>query len=159
MNRHKWFSFLLILVLCAVFVLPGTSLAQEPVKHGLGLIPAAPARPSLPPGLKTGTKLPPAIDNSGLGLPPVGDQGPQDSSVAWATTYYNKSFQEWQERGWDVSLGAHYFSPGMTYNMRTAFTPDPCTVDDGMRFPDALAILTKNGALPMSDFSYDPFDP
>ncbi|MBN1583753.1 MAG: hypothetical protein JXA89_23810, partial [Anaerolineae bacterium] len=159
MNRRKWFSCLLILVLCAALISPGPSLAQKPAKRGLGLIPASPGRSSLPSGLKTGDRLPPTVDNSVLEVLPVGDQGPQNSSVAWATTYYNKTFQEWQERGWDTSLGDHQFSPGMTYNMRTAFTPADCTVDDGMRFPDALAILTKNGALPLSAFGYDPFDP
>lgn len=171
MNGRKWLSFSLILVWCAVLVLPGaywwdpglflpaTAFAQEPNQYGLGLISTTTVHPSLPPGFKTGTKLPSAVDNSVAGLPPVGDQGSQNSSVAWATTYYNKSFQEWQEHSWDVSLAQHQFSPAMTYNMRTDYTPVPCATDQGMRFADALAILVKNGALPLSEFGYNPSDP
>lgn len=159
MRVNKWLSLLIVLVLSAVFGVPGMTQAQGPETHGLGLIPALETPPTLPRDLRVGGKLPPAVDNSALGLPPVGDQGVENSSVAWATTYYYKTFQEKQERGWDVLLPDHQFSPGMTYNMRTDYTPNPCTIDAGMRFPDALAILILDGALPLSQFPYDPADP
>jgi hypothetical protein len=160
-NKYRWLLLFLILAWSTALFAPDTAQAQGPQPRGMGLIPSSPAqyRPALPPGLKIGYKLPVVVDNAALGMPPVGDQGSQDSCVAWATTYYYKTFQEKQEQGWDVTVADHQFSPAMTYNMRTAFTPDPCTVDDGMRFPDALDILANQGALPLSAFPYDPIDP
>ncbi len=155
----RLFSIWLVLLWCASLTAPRLSRAAGSDGHKPGLIPASPQRfvSTLPPGLRTAGRLPPAVDNS-AGLPPVGDQGEQASDVAWATTYYYKTFQEGLERGWDVSLDTHQFSPGMTYNMRTDYTPDPCTVDGGMRLPDAFDILVHRGALPLSDFPYDPSD-
>ncbi len=152
-------SIWLVLLWCASLIAPHLSQAAGPERHALGLIPASPRRytPSLPPAFKARVKQPPAVDNS-AGLPPVGDQGAQNSCVAWATTYYYKTFQEALERGWDVGLDSHQFSPAMTYNMRTNYSPDPCTVDRGMRLPDAFDILIHQGALPLSDLPYDPTD-
>ena len=36
MKKYRVFSLILTLVLCLAFLVPGTSLAQEPVEHGLG---------------------------------------------------------------------------------------------------------------------------
>ena len=154
MNRRttQLLAILLVVTMSVMLYTPGVTRAQE-AEQGMGLIPSSPARyaPSLPPGLKVGAKVPAAVDLSS-GLPPVGDQGSQDSSVAWATTYYYKTFQEEQERAWGVSTADHQFSPAMTYNMRTEFTPDDCSIDEGMRFPDAMDILLYDGALPMATF-------
>jgi hypothetical protein len=159
MNRRttQLLAVLLVVTLSVALYTPGVTRAQEAVK-GMGLIPSSPARyaPALPPGLKVG-KVPAAVDLSS-GLPPVGDQGSQDSSVAWATTYYYKTFQEEQERAWGVGTADHQFSPAMTYNLRTRFTPNACSVDEGMRFPDAMDILLYDGALPLATFPYSDTD-
>jgi hypothetical protein len=160
MNRRttQLLAILLVVTMSVVLYAPSVTRAQE-AEQGMGLIPSSPARyaPSLPPGLKVGAKVPAAVDLSS-GLPPVGDQGSQDSSVAWATTYYYKTFQEEQERAWGVSTADHQFSPAMTYNMRTKFTPDDCSIDEGMRLPDAMDILLYDGALPMATFPYSDTD-
>jgi hypothetical protein len=160
MNRRttQLLAILLVVTLSVMLYTPSVTRAQE-AAQGKGLIPSSPSRyaPSLPPGLKVGAKVPAAVDLSS-GLPPVGDQGSQNSSVAWATTYYYKTFQEEQERAWGVDTADHQFSPAMTYNMRTKFTPDDCTVDEGMRFPDAMDILLYDGALPMATFPYSDTD-
>lgn len=159
MNRKpaQALSMLLVLALGMLLLAPSVTRAQG--GGGTGLIPSQPGRnaPSLPPGLKLGTKQPPSVDHS-AGLPPVSTQGVQNSAVAWATTYYYKTFQEGKERGWDVSQAEHQFSPAMTYNLRTGYTPNPCTVDEGMRFPDAMDILLTKGALPFPTFPYDDTD-
>lgn len=159
MNRKgtRLLSVVLVLALGVLFV-PSVSRAQAVVR-GTGLIPTLPGRiaPQLPPQIKLGVKLPAAADNS-AGLPPVGDQGAQNSSVAWATTYYYKTFQEELERGWGAGTPDHQFSPAMTYNLRTQFTPSDCSVDEGMRFGDAMDVLLRDGALPMATFPYSDTD-
>ncbi len=160
MNRKPMYllTALLVLALSVLLYAPDVSQAQA-IGRGLGLIPSSPGRygPSLPPQIRLGVKQPPAVDNS-AGLPPVGDQGAQNSSVAWATTYYYKTFQEEQERGWGADVPEHQFSPGMTYNLRTKFTPAGCEIDEGMRFADAMDILMRDGALSLSTFPYDEAD-
>ncbi|MBN2538019.1 PQQ-binding-like beta-propeller repeat protein [candidate division WOR-3 bacterium] len=62
---------------------------------------------------------PPAIDHS-PDMPPVGSQGSLPSCTSWAFAYYYKTYQEWLERGWDVTDPAHQFSPTFLYNMANA---------------------------------------
>ncbi len=86
------------------------AVGQPPNLHPLGLIVAPPSKPaaatavlqqirteqSFLTGQKEGTpalSTPPAHDNS-AGLPPIGDQGAQNSCASWATGYYLKSYQE-----------------------------------------------------------------
>lgn len=62
---------------------------------------------------------PPSVDHSDK-LPPVGSQGSLPSCTSWAIGYYYKTYQEWQERNWDVNDPAHQFSPTFLYNMANA---------------------------------------
>ncbi|MFH1926994.1 MAG: C1 family peptidase [Chloroflexota bacterium] len=122
----------------------------------LGVIPSAPGDypvADAPRRIKV-QSLPSVIDLS-ADLPSVGSQGSQSSCVGWAVGYYYKSFQEKQERGWSLATQDHQFSPAFIYNQRA--TAD-CSADRGMSIPDAMSILVEEGALPLSEFPYNPQD-
>ncbi len=93
----------------------------------------------------TSFKLASSIDNSEH-LPPVGNQGQQNSCVAWAVGYYYKTHQEWQEHGWSVETQNHIFSPSFIYNHING------GVDGGAYFADALKLLADNGCSTIDDF-------
>ena len=80
-----------------------------------------------------GGELPASYDMSDK-MPPVGNQGIQNSCVAWAVAYALKSYQE------KVELGQQYlFSPSYIYNQ----------INNGINAPtyvtDALNLLSDQG--------------
>ncbi len=61
---------------------------------------------------------PNAVDNSTLAaFPPIGDQGEQNSCVAWAAGYYYNTYTQAMDEGLDVSHGdrSHTCSPSFLY--------------------------------------------
>ncbi|MCX6149090.1 MAG: T9SS type A sorting domain-containing protein [Ignavibacteriales bacterium] len=95
-------------------------------------------------------KLSSSVDNSDH-LPPVGNQGQQGSCVAWAIGYYYKTYQEWQEHGWSITVPNHIFSPSFIYNHINGGR------DGGSYFSDALKLLTDNGCATIADFPYQNY--
>jgi hypothetical protein len=93
-----------------------------------------------------GTELPESIDLSDK-LPPVGNQGMQQSCVAWAVAYALKSYQEKIESGQQSR-----FSPSFIYNQ----------INNGQNAPtyvtDALNVLSQQGVCPYDEMPYDPND-
>jgi len=92
-----------------------------------------------------------AWDNSEH-LPPIGDQTPQGSCVGWAAGYYYKTYQEWEEHGWDVTSPNHQFSPAFVYNQING------GVDEGSYFSDSFKLLCDLGCATMEDMPYDPYN-
>lgn len=93
-----------------------------------------------------GTELPASIDLSDK-LPPVGNQGMQNSCVAWAIAYALKSYEE------KVESGQQYkFSPSFIYNQ----------INNGQNAPtyvtDALNVLSQQGVCLYDDMPYDQND-
>ena len=93
-----------------------------------------------------GDELPAFIDMSDK-MPPVGNQGLQQSCVAWAIAYALKSYQE------KLELGQQYiFSPAYIYNQ----------INNGQNAPtyvtDALNVLSNQGVCNMEDMPYDEND-
>ena len=86
------------------------------------------------------------------GLPPVGNQQSQGSCVAWATGYYYKTYQEWQEHGWDVTDTEHRFSPSFIYNQING------NADGGSYVTDAFLMLEESGVVPYAFMTYDQND-
>ena len=128
------------------------------MEHGMGAIFTPPeimaTFPTLPldaVGMQDVEQLPAMVDHS-AGLPPIGDQGPKGTCVAWGTTYYYRTYQEGVEHGWDLALpdGSphpdHVFSPAWTYSIGGINT-DGC---DGMMTADAFTILEEQGATTLS---------
>ncbi|MGE3063624.1 MAG: C1 family peptidase [bacterium] len=82
------------------------------------------------------------------GIAPVGNQASLGSCTCWALGYYYKTFQEWQERGWDITDSSHQFSPSFLYNQLNGGANYGSFVDD------VLLMIEKYGVCTMSDMPY-----
>lgn len=108
-------------------------------------------------------------------MPPVGNQGRQGSCVAWATTYALKSYQEKVERNWKydiewtldkewVNSSSFYIVAKPKGSMQTVFSPAFVYnqinrgVDQGSYIGDALELLVRQGAPPLSVMPYNDKD-
>ena len=89
----------------------------------------------------------PAFKDLSADLPPVGNQGKQNSCVGWAAAYALKSFQEKIENRVTI-----LFSPSFIYNQINNGQ------DGGSRFIDALNLLSQIGAAKYDDMPYNEFD-
>jgi hypothetical protein len=128
--------------------------AEFPFKLGAVLSPPG-KYPTAKPAAGVRLQSLPSMVDLAADLPPVDTQGHQSSCVAWSVGYYYKSFQERQERGWDLAAPEHRFSPAFIYNQR--WTSD-CGDDGGMSVPNAMSILVEKGELSLAEFPYDPDD-
>jgi cathepsin K len=163
--RHKILAIAMAVVITLVLAIP--AMADSPVnpqgaepvvpgeeEHGMGAIlepeeviaamPQVPADAARPLGVE---QVAAAVDHS-AGLPPVGDQGPKGTCVAWATTYYYRTYQEGVEHGWDLALldgGPNpdtVFSPAWTFSIGGNLDDD-CS---GMMTSAAFTIFDEQGA-------------
>ena len=93
-----------------------------------------------------GDELPASVDLSDK-MPPVGNQGIQQSCVAWAIAYGLKSYQEKLELGQQFT-----FSPSYIYNQ----------INNGLNAPtyvtDALNLLSDQGVCVMDEMPYSEND-
>lgn len=150
-------KLLLIVFLVAISILDAPAVvSEEPaIESDLGLVRSKGDFPRLDlKRLVVAKSLPSRVD-LGEGLPPAGRQRGQASCVGWTLGYYYKTFQEYEERGWDISSVEHQFSPAWIYNQRTT---DQCEQDRGMSYYDGLRILEEKGAATLASFPYDPED-
>ncbi|HEV3218252.1 MAG TPA: C1 family peptidase [Candidatus Acidoferrales bacterium] len=94
--------------------------------------------------------LPPAVDLS-ASMPPVGDQGSQDSCVAWSTAYAARTYLERMElKGqWNVAIPAAQFSPAFLYNQ---IARGNCS--SGITVVSALNLLIAEGAATLTMMPY-----
>jgi C1A family cysteine protease len=96
--------------------------------------------------------LPGSVDNSLLpAFPPVRSQGGIGSCAAWATSYYQFTYETNLAIGRTASNGDNsaIFSPKWTYNMING------GVDGGSYFSDCYNLEMKNGVASWADFPYD----
>jgi len=122
------------------------ALASPPQE--LAIIPLA----SAPTGSSSIT-LPTSIDLSPY-MPPVGDQGTQNSCVGWVLGYYLKSYQEHIEHNQEYGLDedyTHRYSPAFIYNLTKR---DSC--ESGAYLINALLLLKDTGVAPWEDAPYEP---
>jgi len=103
-------------------------------------------------------ELPGAVDMT-ADMPPVGDQGRQNSCVAWAAGYYDKTHVEYIEHWyglgdhtWTLDVPQHQISPAFIYNQINAGS------DAGASILDAQIMLCDQGACMLSDFPYHDND-
>jgi hypothetical protein len=162
--RRVYVSVLVLLFL-ATLAAPWARAEEAGPKDlpGMGLIPSQGDLPAYeqPLGAELHT-LPSSVDLS-AGLPPVGDQGAQNSCVGWTLGYYIKSYLEGQEQGWSLDGPTHQFSPAWVYNQRSAqldaTARGECAADGGMTMYDGLRILQNRGAATLDDLPYSVSDP
>ncbi|PJZ84514.1 C1 family peptidase [Leptospira harrisiae] len=103
-------------------------------------------------------ELPKAIDLSSQ-MPPVGNQGRQNSCVAWATGYAIKSYllkNKGQAPEYDPPFaggkGKFVFSPAFIYNQQNGGE------DKGLYYYKTMEFLKSNGAAPWSSMPYSDKD-
>jgi uncharacterized repeat protein (TIGR01451 family) len=94
--------------------------------------------------------VPASVDLS-PGFPMVGDQGQQNSCVAWATAYALKSYQEGVEMKWPLT-NTHLFSPAYIYNQINGGH------NNGSSISDALDLIIKKGAATLITAPYNDTD-
>lgn len=91
-------------------------------------------------------------------MPPVLNQGRQNSCVAFSTGYYTKSYYEYQENKWKYDppiyggQGEHVFSPAYIYNQINGGQ------DRGSYFHDALNLVIQKGVSPWKYMPYKEND-
>lgn len=95
--------------------------------------------------------IPKTVDLS-TKFPAPGDQGQQNSCVAWATAYAYKSFQEKVEHQWDLSTKDHQFSPAFVYNQINQGQ------DEGAYIDDALKLFVSQGVCSLAVMPYRDTD-
>lgn len=105
--------------------------------------------------LPQGSNIPISVDLSSR-MPPVGDQNPQLSCVAWATAYAAFSYTNSQ------SINCNYlngdgnlntdciFSPAFIYNQING------GVNKGTKYEDAFRVMVNQGNTPLSAMPYIP---
>jgi len=150
----------------AVLLAAGADLSEAPKLHPAGGLLFV--DPYTVPGLKMldehtiprggPTAAPPSEIDLTSEMPPVGDQGDQNSCVGWAAGYYDKTHIEYIERvyewgiEWDLNDRAHQISPSFVYNQINAGR------DGGASMTDAQILICDQGACMMSDFPYNDYD-
>ncbi|MFO8109494.1 MAG: NosD domain-containing protein [Thermoplasmata archaeon] len=85
-------------------------------------------------------------------LPPVGDQGSQNSCVGWSMGYYHNGYLQNKEYGWDKSIPEHQMSPAPVYNYINGGE------DHGAYFTDAAENIINMGNPTMKDMPYNQND-
>jgi C1A family cysteine protease len=83
-------------------------------------------------------------------MPPVRSQGNQGSCVAWATSYYLKSYQEKIQHDYEYLSYENVMSPAFVYNQSKA--NDNC--NSGSAIASALDVLKEYGVNNWKDFPY-----
>ncbi len=101
------------------------------------------------PDLTIPSNFPTSFDLSPL-LPPVASQKNQKSAVAFATTYYLKSFQEKMQHNYEYLTNDELMSPSFVYNQVISNT----SCDQPIAVEDALYILKYKGTNTLTDFPY-----
>ncbi|MBN1290043.1 MAG: C1 family peptidase [Actinobacteria bacterium] len=100
----------------------------------------------------TGRTLVASVDLSS-DIPPIGDQRNQNSCVAWATSYYYKSWSEKQKNpALNLTKDIYQFSPAFVYNQINGGE------DNGSTFYDAFNLMQDVGDIQLAFFPYDYTD-
>ncbi|HFS67110.1 MAG TPA: hypothetical protein ENK67_02755 [Flavobacteriia bacterium] len=101
------------------------------------------------PDLDIPSVFPVSYDLSPL-MPPVTSQKKQKSAVAFATTYYLKSFQEKVQHNYEYLSDNELMSPSFVYNQ--LISDNSC--NQPIAVEDALYILKSEGTNTLVDFPY-----
>ena len=151
----KSIKFIIIfLILFTIFLNTGYGngiLKYNKIAHGLGLIPEIPEKSKIVEhvyplkGTLNVRKISSRVDNSYY-LPPVGDQGNENSCVGWAMGYYLKGYQEIKEHKWSRYDPKHWMSPYFVYNHINGGK------DNGSFLSDAAKLICNVGVSPFEDF-------
>lgn len=131
---------------------------SEDSGFGEGLIPesedelnafAAQFEPDSQIELFAATALPSSVDLSNSPcFPPIGDQGSIGSCTAWASTYYQYSYEVNKLNNVTSTADRVIYSPKWTYNNINS------GVDNGSSYTNAYTLLKNQGAVTLNEFPY-----
>jgi hypothetical protein len=121
-----------------------------PDANGTGYEPDPPEQPGTVTHVARFRAFLPAFKDLSASFPPPGDQGRQQSCVAWSVGYALRGY--YQRRGQSVAADAgSLFSPAFIYNQLSK-TPD-CSHGGNIRA--ALELMRSAGIATLADFPYD----
>lgn len=93
--------------------------------------------------------LPSSVDlSTSPCFPPIGNQGSIGSCTAWASTYYQYSYEVNKLNNVTSTANRVVYSPKWTYNNINS------GVDKGSSYTDAYKLLKNQGAVTLSEFPY-----
>jgi len=95
--------------------------------------------------------LPSALDNTSK-FPKPGNQGSQESCVAWAIAYAYKTMQDNLDHGWGLNSTSTQFSPAFVYNSINGGR------DAGSNIGEAMRLLRDKGCCTLADMPYSSRD-
>ena len=81
-------------------------------------------------------------------FPPIGDQGMINSCTAWASTYYQFTYEVNKFKGVETNA-SNIYSPAWTYSFTNGGG------NNGVDIDAAYRVLTRQGALKLVDYPYD----
>ncbi|MEZ4739201.1 MAG: C1 family peptidase [Flavobacteriales bacterium] len=171
----KWFDQLLqfvngsgpILILSLFFVAPDWATAQGGQEHPIdgALLPTRTTLLQIASekwtGLPKSYRLPGHVDLR-ADLPPPGDQGRQNSCIAWALAYGTKSYLQAKRTGLAPvdTTGrmdpTRTFSPAYPYNLTKKDFDTADVKCLGSHFDRVFSVLVEQGCCTWSDMPYDP---
>ncbi|MCM1009194.1 MAG: dockerin type I domain-containing protein [Ruminococcus flavefaciens] len=95
------------------------------------------------------TSLPSSVDlSTSPCFPPIGNQGSIGSCTAWASTYYQYSYEVNKLNNVTSTANRVIYSPKWTYNNINS------GVDKGSSYTDAYTLLKNQGAVTLNEFPY-----
>lgn len=95
------------------------------------------------------SQLPSSVDlSTSAYFPDIGDQGSIGSCTAWATTYYQFTYEA-NKLNNIITTNGNTYSPSWTYNFTN------CGVDKGSYIDNAYNVLKRQGALTLSEMPYN----
>lgn len=153
-----------LIVTAVVLLAAGAGLSESPRLHPAGGLLfvdplTVPGVKVLPASRFALALAPPSAVDLTSEMPPVGDQGVQNSCVAWAKGYYDKTHVEYIEHyyglmdtSWHLDNPRHQISPSFIYNQINAGR------DAGANILDAQILLGDQGASMLNDCPYHDND-
>lgn len=100
-------------------------------------------------GSVNSSQLPSSVDlSTSVYFPSIGNQGNIGSCTAWATTYYQFTYEA-NKLNNIITTNGNTYSPTWTYNFTN------CGVDGGSYIDDAYNVLKRQGALSLSEMPYN----
>lgn len=139
------------LFLISIFTLLLSAISYAETRdHGLGAKALHENMPKLNFKMRSASyELPSYVDHT-YEMPPIGNQGLQNSCTGWAVGYYLKSYQE--AKDWGKYPDSFQFSPSYVYNMING------GVDEGSYQEDAYKLINENGCATLKSFPYNEED-
>ena len=132
-------------------VFPSVPVFGQPVTQSLGYVPDDPEPPGAITHVPRFRAFLPAFKDLSGSFPPPGNQGRQNSCVAWSLGYALRGYYYHRRTQAQFSDASNMFSPAFIYNQ--LITTSDCL--SGTKIKDALDLMKTEGIATLADFPYD----